>query len=110
MNTNVYHANEMKRKAVTFLTTSQATVLNVRPCTHELTIIKQSNFCSNRTWPLPWKPSSIFVPVFEPQATCGLDVQMAVQLINEHQVYVELLGMELQAQVSKALYLQQGAF
>lgn len=62
------------------------------------------------TLALPWKASSVFVLVFVPQATCRLDVQMSVQLINEHQVYVELLGVKLQAQVSEAFYLQQGAF
>lgn len=32
-----------------------------------------------------------------------------MELINEHQVDVELLTVELQSQVSKSLHLQQGA-
>ncbi|TNN49390.1 hypothetical protein EYF80_040402 [Liparis tanakae] len=43
-------------------------------------------------------------------ATRGLDVEVSVQLINEHQVDVELLAVQLQAQVSEPLHLQQGAF
>lgn len=46
---------------------------------------------------LPWKTSSIFVLVLVSQATCGLDVEVSVQLVNKHKVDVELLAVELQA-------------
>lgn len=45
---------------------------------------------------LPRKTSSIFVLVLVSQATCGLDVEVSVQLINQHKVDVELLAVELQ--------------
>lgn len=60
--------------------------------------------------PLPWKASCIFVLVLVSQATCGLDVEMSVQLINEHKVEVKFLAVELQTQVSKPFHLQQRAF
>lgn len=63
-----------------------------------------------RNCPLPWEASSIFVLVLESQSTCGFDVEVSVQLINEYKVDVELFAVELQAQISKTLYLQQGAF
>lgn len=63
-----------------------------------------------RNHPLPWKARSIFVLVLVSQATCGLDVEVSVQLVNEYKVDVELLAVELQAQISKPLHLQQGAF
>lgn len=58
---------------------------------------------------LPCKARSIFVLVFVSQPTCGLYVEVSVQLINEHKVDVELLTVKLQAQISKPLHLQQGA-
>lgn len=60
--------------------------------------------------PLPWKASSVFVLVLVSQATRGLDVEMSVQLVDEHEVDVELLAVELQPQISKPLHLEQGSF
>lgn len=55
---------------------------------------------------LPWMASCIFVLVLVSQPARGLDVQVSVQLIDEHEVDVELLTVELQAQISKPLHLQ----
>lgn len=44
------------------------------------------------------------------QPARGLDIQVSVQLVDEHEVDVELLAVELQAQVSESLHLQEGAF
>lgn len=65
---------------------------------------------NTRNCSLPWETSSIFVLVLESQSTRGLDVEVSMQLINEYKVDVELFAVELQAQISKPLYLQQGAF
>lgn len=59
---------------------------------------------------IPCNTWSIFVLVLVSQPTCGLYVEVSVQLIDEYVVDVELLTVELQAQISKALYLQKGAF
>lgn len=59
---------------------------------------------------LPCIPRSIFVLVLVSQPTCGLYVEVSMQLINEYVVDVELPTMELQAQVTKPFHLQQRAF
>lgn len=66
--------------------------------------IKCRRHCS-----LPRKARSIFV-LLVPQPTCGLYVEVSVQLINKYKVDVELFTVELQAQISKPLHLQQVPF
>lgn len=58
---------------------------------------------------LPRRPSGVLVPVLVSQSAGGLDVEVPMKLVNEHQVDVELLAVELQPQVSESLHLQQGA-
>lgn len=58
---------------------------------------------------LPRRTRGIFVPVLVSQSARGLDVEVTVQLVDEHQVDVELFAVELQTQISKSLHLQQGA-
>lgn len=58
---------------------------------------------------LPRRPSGIFVPVLVSQSAGGLDIEVTMKLVDEHQVDVELLTVKLQSQVSKSLHLQQGA-
>lgn len=58
---------------------------------------------------LPRRPSGILVSVLVSQSAGGLDVEVPMKLVNEHQVDVELLAVELQPQVSQPLHLQQGA-
>lgn len=64
-----------------------------------LTIQNQKLFSPRGSW-------GVFVFVLMSKATCGLDVKMSVELINEHQVHVELLVVELQAQVPEPFNLQ----
>lgn len=55
---------------------------------------------------LPRRPSGVLVPVLVSQSAGGLDVEVPMKLVNEHQVDVELLAVELQPQVSESLHLQ----
>lgn len=59
---------------------------------------------------LPCITSCIFVLVLVSQPTCGLYVEVSMQLIDEHVVNVKLLTVELQAQVTKSFHLKQRAF
>lgn len=70
-------------------------------------------FCVPGLWlgmrkAVPPEPGPVLAAL--PHAVGGFDVEVPVQLVDQHQVQVHLLAVQLQPQVTQPLDLQEGTF